>query len=77
MRHWRQSKRDSGKAITLPTSRASPVSRKGGTCDSDTPSAARDAQSAMAPRASRWAVMQAPGALPQGFDPRQGSTRTS
>ena len=55
-RQVRRSKRDSGRAIRPPTSSDSPVSKKGGTCARATPSAARDAHSAIAPRASRLAL---------------------
>src|SRR6185369_7288276 len=57
--HWRAS----GQAGTLPITSASPVSRKGGTCWSETPSDARVAHSAIAPSAYRLACM-APAVAP-------------
>ena len=47
---------ESGKATTLPTSSAKPVSKNGGTCDRVTPKLARVPQSAMAPKARRLAL---------------------
>ena len=51
MRHCDGSRSTKGHAGTLPMMSAMPVSRKGGMWVRDTPSEAREAHSAMAPRA--------------------------
>ena len=57
--HRDRRNRASGRAITLPTSKPSPVSRKGGMCASWTPSGASAPQRAMAARANKSAFMRA------------------